>query len=268
MVSFNLLGKNTITTFLSQSYKDSINKHNIKVQKNRKVLSVIIDSVLFCGLQEISLRGSNEKKESLNPGCFRSLLSFAGTLNKDVSDHLENSTVFKGNSATIQNEILECVLQVYKNKVIAQVSEAPFIAVIADETTDVSVQNQLTLVIRYIHNCKVVERFWGFFKPDRVNADGIANVILEELEKILKGDKKKVVAQTYDGASVMRGRIGGVHVKVKQVYENAHYVHCAAHQLNLILSKAASCNKEAKLFFAKLDQIPSFFQSRQIEEVL
>ena len=259
MVSFNLLGKNTITTFLSQSYKDSIDKHNIKVQKNRKVLSVIIDSVLFCGLQEISLRGSNEKKESLNPGCFRSLLSFAGTLNKDVSDHLENSTVFKGNSATIQNEILECVLQVYKNKVIAEVSEAPFIAVIADETTDVSVQNQLTLVIRYIHNCKVVERFWGFFKPDRVNADGIANVILEELEKILKGDKKKVVAQTYDGASVMRGRIGGVHVKVKQVYENAHYVHCAAHQLNLILSKAASCNKEAKLFFAKLDQIPSFF---------
>ena len=200
-----------------------------------------------------------KKKESLNPGCFRSLLSFAGTLNKDVSDHLENSTVFKGNSATIQNEILECVLQVYKNKVIAEVSEAPFIAVIADETTDVSVQNQLTLVIRYIHNCKVVERFWGFFKPDRVNADGIANVILEELEKILKGDKKKVVAQTYDGASVMRGRIGGVHVKVKQVYENAHYVHCAAHQLNLILSKAASCNKEAKLFFAKLDQIPSFF---------
>ena len=197
MVSFNLLGKNTITTFLSQSYKDSIDKHNIKVQKNRKVLSVIIDSVLFCGLQEISLRGSNEKKESLNPGCFRSLLSFAGTLNKDVSDHLENSTVFKGNSATIQNEILECVLQVYKNKVIAQVSEAPFIAVIADETTDVSVQNQLTLVIRYIHNCKVVERFWGFFKPDRVNADGIANVILEELEKILKGDKNKQFFESF-----------------------------------------------------------------------
>ena len=222
-------------------------------------MSIIIDSILFCGLQEIALRGSNEKKESLNPGGFRSLLNFASNLDKDISDHLENSTVFKGHSATIQNEILECVLQIYKNKVIAQVSEAPFIAIITDETTDVSVQNQLSLVIRYIHDYKVVERFWGFFQPDRVNADGIANVILTELEKILKGDKKKVVAQTYDGASVMRGRIGGVHVKVKEVYENAYYVHCAAHQLNLVLSRAASCNKEAKLFFAKLDQIPSFF---------
>ena len=32
------------------------------------------------------------------------MLNFAGVLDKDVSDHLENSTVFKGNSATIQNE--------------------------------------------------------------------------------------------------------------------------------------------------------------------
>ena len=90
--------------------------------------------------------------------------------------------------------------------------------------------------------------FWGFFQPERVNAVGIADVILTELATILKGDKGKVVAQTYDGASVMRGRIGGVHVKVMEVYKNAYYVHCAAHQLNLILSSAAGCNKEAKLF--------------------
>ena len=129
------------------------------------------------------------------------MLNFASNLDKDISDHLENSTVFKGHSATIQNEILECFLQIYKNKVIAQVSEASFIAIIADETTGVSVQNQLSLVVRYIHDYKIVERYCGFFQPDRVNADGIA--ILTELEKILKGNlKKKVVAQTYDGASV------------------------------------------------------------------
>ncbi len=78
---------------------------------------------------------------------------------------------------------------------------------------------------------------------------------------------KKLIAQTYDGASVMRGRIRGVHVKVKEVYENAYYVHCAAHQLNLVLSMAASCNREAKLFFAKLDKIPAFFPIHQKEDV-
>ena len=110
------------------------------------------------------------------------MLNFARILDKDTSDHLENSTVFEGNSATIQNEMFECVLQIYKNKVIAQVSKAPFIALITDETTDVSVQNQSSLVISYIHNCKNVERFLGFVQPDRVKTDGIANA-LTELEK-------------------------------------------------------------------------------------
>ena len=248
MVSFNLLGQNSMRIFLSKSYKETIQKHNDTVRKNRKVLSILIDSVLFCGFQEIALRGSNEKNDSLNPGGFRSLLNYASNLDNDIKKHLEESIVFKGVSSTIQNELLECVLEVYRNKIICEVSKAQFIAVIADETTDVAVQNQLSLVIRYVHECRVVERFWGFFQPERVNAVGIADVILTELATILKGDKGKVVAQTYDGASVMRGRIGGVHVKVMEVYKNAYYVHCAAHQLNLILSSAAGCNKEAKLF--------------------
>ena len=82
---------------------------------------------------------------------------------------------------------------------------------------------------------------------------------MTELAKILQGNTNKVIAQTYYGASVMKGRIGGVHVKVKQVYQNAHYVHCAAHQVNLILSRAGSFNNETRLFLAKLDQIPNFF---------
>ena len=157
-------------------------------------------------------------------------------------------------SAITQNEILECSLKVCRREFVSKVEQANFVAVIADEPTDISVQNQLSIVVRYIHQGNVVERFLGFFKPKRVNADGNSGVILTELVKILQGNKKKVVAQTYDGAS---GRIGGVHVKVKEIYHNAHYVHCAAHQVNLILSRAGSCNNEARLFYAKLEQTPN-----------
>ena len=82
--------------FLSQSYIYNNDMYNTKVKKNRKVLSIIIDKIVFCGLQEIALRGTNEKKDSLNPGDFRSLLNFASNLDKDISDHLENSTVIRG----------------------------------------------------------------------------------------------------------------------------------------------------------------------------
>ena len=63
--------------------------------KNRKVLLTIIDSKLFCGFQEIALRGHNEMEDSLNPGGFRSLLKFASKLNKDLETHFETSKTFQ-----------------------------------------------------------------------------------------------------------------------------------------------------------------------------
>ena len=57
----------------------------------------------------------------------------------------------------------------------------------------------------------------------------------------------------------MNGRIVGVHVKVKEVYHNAHNINCTAYQVNLVLLRAGSCNNEARLFFAQLDQITNFF---------
>ena len=67
-----------------------------------------------------------------------------------------------------------------------------------------------------------------------------------------------MIAQTYDGANVMRGHIAGVQTKVQEVYRNAHYVHCYAHQLNLILQKAAMATTRSKIFFADLDFISTY----------
>ena len=109
IVSFNFLGKNCIEVHLSKSYQESIEKHNEEVRKNRNVLKILIDSVIFCAQQEIALRGHNETESSLNPGGFRSLLRYASKLDKDLENHLEKSKAFLGVSATTQNEILECV---------------------------------------------------------------------------------------------------------------------------------------------------------------
>ena len=43
------------------------------------------------------------------------------------------------------------------------------------------------------------------------------------------------------------------------MYKNAHYIHCYAHQLNLILEKATSQNSNVKVFFSSLSGIPAFF---------
>ena len=43
-----------------------------------------------------------------------------------------------------------------------QIQSTDFYSVIADETTDSSTKNQMSLIARYVHEGELVERFLGF----------------------------------------------------------------------------------------------------------
>ena len=68
-----------------------------------------------------------------------------------------------------------------------------------------------------------------------------------------------LLMQAYDGAAVMRASINGVQVQMKKFFPHVHYIHCYAHQLNLIIKKMGSCNKRLKLFFSSLNEMRVFF---------
>ena len=95
-------------------------------------------------------------------------------------------------------------------------------------------------------------------RPKGYTAELIAAEIMKKLES-LKIDKNKLIGQSYDGASVMSGNAGGVQRIVRNTYPFAFYVHCYAHQLNLILEKCASINHTVRSFFCNLHAFPSFF---------
>lgn len=59
----------------------------------------------------------------------------------------------------------------------------------------------------------------------------------------------------------MSGHQSGVNVRVKEKYPYAYFIHCYAHQLNLIMAQATSQNKHVKEFFSNLSQIPTFFSN-------
>lgn len=78
----------------------------------------------------------------------------------------------------------------------------------ADDTTDVSAQTQTVLVFRYELNGQVHERFWGFSNPEKQDADGLSKCILQQINPIFENNSEKLIAHTYEGATVMRGRRG------------------------------------------------------------
>ena len=260
-----MLGNANIAAQLHEGYSVSVRNHNKEVDKNRHILSKLIDCIRFCGAFELALRGHDETESSNNPGVFRGLVDLVASLDNVMHEHLQNATVFRGTSKTIQNELLDCMFDVMQGHIIQELKDAEFISIQADETTDVSTHCQLVVVFRYIDTANTVqERFFSFKSIDgQSNADGISAVILDQLRLVcspeITADRARLIAQTYDGASVMRGASGGVRKKVQDVYPNAHFIHCYAHQLNLVMEQAASALTPVRCFFSDLGGFSGFF---------
>ncbi|XP_040177751.1 zinc finger MYM-type protein 1-like [Rana temporaria] len=251
----HFFGKSSITKQLDEGYRIGIRKHNEEVTKKRQILSRIIDCMKFCGAFELAMRGCDESSD--NPGIFRGLVDFVASLDGVLKDHLQNATVFNGTSTTVQNELLDCMLSVMREHIIQEVRTSEFLSIQVDGTTDIATQCQLALVLRYIDaKSNVQERFFEFISLPSNTADSIATALKERLAAILPEDQRsKFISQTYDGASVM----WGVQKKMQEVYPKAHFVHCYAHPLNLIVEQATSRIPKVRVFFATLGGFASFF---------
>lgn len=259
-VKLAVLGGATIATQLDDGHRAAVRKHNEEVDKNRRTLSKIIDCVKYCGAFELALRAREETDPDNPAGIFRGL-DFVASLDGVLEEHLKTASAFKGMSKTEQNELLECMLSVVRDHVVEEVRSAECVAIQADETTDASAHCQLVLVLRYIDaGGGVRERFFEHVTVRDATADAVAGALLERLSAILPdGQKDKLVAQAYDGAVATRGGGGGVHRKVSEVYQNARYVHCYAHPLNLVVRQATSHIPGIGAFFADLGGFSAFF---------
>ena len=64
--------------------------------------------------------------------------------------------------------------------------------------------------------------------------------------------------QSYEGASVMSGEIGGFQTLIRQEYQFGFFFHCVAQRLNLILCQSASTLPSVKVFFANISAFSTF----------
>lgn len=261
-IEFSMIGKVDIRCQLDSAYRLSVKKYNENVSKNRYILGKLIDCIKFCGKFELALRGHDETENSNNPGIFRGLVSLMSELDSVLKQHIEKTEnrVFLGLSKTIQNELLDSIYEVCLNLIKTELSQTNYIAIEVDETTDCATLSQLVLIIRYELMGKINERFISFVQPKNHNAEGVSDAILCELDKMKISEiPEKLIAQGYDGAPVMSGKNGGVQVRVREKYKNAHFIHCYAHQLNLIVERCVTGNKQVRIFFSNLEGISAFF---------
>ena len=210
-----------VDVLFSRARREEIERHNEEVRQNREMLRTLFEAVRYSAKQELPFRGHDESSASLNKGNYRGLLEclakfdsvferrFHGRLAD--SERVSGGRVFPGVSADIQNDLIECIDMIIQDQIDKEIQECTFLTIQVDETTDVLTKEQLSAIIRLDRNGEIVERFLKFVNvsQDR-SAPAITAIVKDILKRYGESLKEKLVMQTYDGATVMSGHIGGV----------------------------------------------------------
>lgn len=220
-----------------------------QAEENRKNLLPIIETILFCGRQEVALRGTGdcgpitlpEVLPVINDGNFRALLRMRARCGDEaLRTHIETSPANAlYTSPKIQNELITLSGKIIQTKIVDRVNKASCFSVLADEATDISRTAHLSLCVRYveIHASEqpiLKEDFVDFVPIYDLTGKALASTILSSL----RGhgfDLNLLCGQGYDGAASMSGHLNGVQAFIRQTVPKALYVHCSAHSLNLAL---------------------------------
>ncbi|XP_078491833.1 zinc finger MYM-type protein 1-like [Ciona intestinalis] len=190
-----------------------------RLRKNRLALDAIFDSIIFLSQQGLALRGHTDDKSNLF-----NVMRLLSQHNDEVHDWLYVRGKAKWLGHDLQNEILGMVADKVRQSVVSSVKDAKYFAVIADETTDVSRKEQVSVCVRYVtEKFEIYEAFLGFFETANTDALTLCGII--ENGVIACGlDLKNCVGQSYDGAANMRGCISGVQQRMKIIYPKMLYV--------------------------------------------
>lgn len=100
----------------------------------------------------------------------------------------------------------------------------------------------------------VVERFLALVHVRETTADSLKAALFGVLDRH-KLSVSRIRGQGYDGASNMRGEFGGLQKKILDENPHAFYVHCFAHQLQLVVVSVANCCSSVHDFFEYISLI-------------
>lgn len=161
----------------------------------------------------------------------------------------------------IQEFLNELGEQVFST-LLSQLRESPYIALMADETTDIVITKELILYARYIIPSATPEDcVRSIFLQVSELADGKADTITTSILELLTSldiSINKVMGFGSDGTSVMVGRKAGVATLLREQNSQIVSIHCVAHRLALAVAQAGDAVPYIKKFKILLHNLFSF----------
>ncbi|CAM8920402.1 unnamed protein product [Rhodiola kirilowii] len=222
----------------------------------RTRLTAVVDVVRLLLQQGLAFRGHNESEDSLNKGNFLEILDWYSSRNLDVGKVMNENA--PGNNKlichSVQKDIIEACGSETRKAIISDIGDK-FFSLLVDEARDCSIKEQMAIVLRYVNDHGIVmEHFIGLVHVVDTTSLALKRGIDEFFAKYGLS-LSKLRGQGYDGASNMRGELNGLKTLILNENPCARYIHCFAHQLQLVVVAVAQSNQFVGDFFEYLSMI-------------
>ncbi|GKB29102.1 zinc finger MYM-type protein 1-like protein [Tanacetum coccineum] len=240
----------------NQSIADAFNKKS-EIEKARYIirLNATISCVRLCLKTENPMRGHDESETSLFKGMFLEVYHFLKDHNEAIRAvtleiATKNCTL---TSPQIQKDVVDCFAKEIVKSICLEIG-ADASSLLVDECSDVSKKEQMAIVLRYVDKYRLVkERFVGIVQVKDTSSltlkAGIDSLFSKHGLSL-----KQLRGQSYDGSSNMCGEFNGLKALILKENESAYYVHCFAHQLQLVVVAVAKNHDGVESYKERLEK--------------
>ncbi|KAK0134978.1 Zinc finger MYM-type protein 1 [Merluccius polli] len=266
MVQWNTFKKSALQAALDVSDIQGKAMREREKQRNREILTRLIDIILYLARQGKALIGDDESSASSNQGNFLELVKMFSQYDSVLKLHLDSvkeKKVCKKKSWVsllsnrTQNDLIKA-LATFTRTEIRKEMEVKIYSILVDETTDVSHCEQVSFVVRYVSEMDVKERFLQVCNVSTTTGEEMEKTVLDLLQ-MNDLQIENMRGQGYDGAANMSGQYKGLQTRILQHNAKALYVHCYAHCLNLVLVESAKSSLHFITFFNLVEKLYVFF---------
>lgn len=275
----NFSSKKTIDYRL---FSEHLHKKKIEVTKNRNILQRVIYVVKLIGKRGLSYRGHrNEGADSLNDstldhGNFLDILLLLKKYDVVLCEHIdsisknasENHKREKGKgrgasltfiSKSTVNMVIDSISYFMKKSISNEIRDAVMFSVQLDTTQDISVQDQCSIIVRYVNFKAIQEKLLAVLTVQQSTGKSFSDMLQGVLAE--NGpDITKCVGNATDGAANMQGQFNGFSAWLEKSTPNQVHVWCYAHILNLVIIDSTKSPLKAATLFVTLNDLANFFK--------
>lgn len=252
---------------------DHLHQQIVAQEKERwkNVLTRLLAITQFLAQHQLAFRGTHETLYKLDNGNYLGLVELIAKFDPVMKEHIsrvlmnEKRRCVSYLGKTIQNELLSLMGNKVRECILNRVKEAKYFALILDCTPDLSRKEQLSIILRYVHEksdktVEICESFVDFVEITDTTGKGMSETVFKALENYGL-DIQNCRGQGYDNGANMKGKHSGLQKRIIDQNKRAFFVPCGCHSLNLVVSDAAKSSVPTVTLFGTIQRLYTLFSS-------